>query len=102
MAYLQPHGRFAIDPGLATMQYAWSKQKMILHEDVFEHIHLDADSAREIAAIIEAQETIELKTVGIDIGSSTSHLLFAKVLLAREAQDLSSRYVPVQRQVVWK
>src|SRR5262249_2550541 len=39
---------------------------------------------------------------GIDIGSSTSHLLFAKVLLQRQSQGLSSRFIAVHRQVVWR
>ena len=51
-----------------------------MHEADFFHEHAeltDADRA-EIARYIWSQETVELKTVGIDIGSSTSHLLFAK------------------------
>ena len=48
------------------------------------------------------QENVELSTIGIDIGSSTSHLLFAKVLLQRQTQGLSSRFVVVHRQVVWR
>ena len=41
-------------------------------------------------------------TVGIDIGSSTSHLLFAKVALQRQSQGLSSRFVVVGREIVWR
>src|SRR5262249_16858358 len=43
-----------------------------------------------------------LKTVGIDIGSSTSHLLFAKVVLQRQTQGLSSRFTVIDRQIVWR
>ena len=56
----------------------------------------------EIAQHIWNQENVELTTIGIDIGSSTSHLLFAKVLLQRQTQGLSSRFVVVHRQVVWR
>ena len=45
---------------------------------------------------------IEFKTVGIDIGSSTSHLLFAKVALQRQSQGLSSRFVVIGREIVWR
>src|SRR5208337_3361370 len=38
----------------------------------------------------------------IDIGSSTSHLLFAKVVLQRQLQGLSSRFVVVGRDIVWR
>jgi ethanolamine utilization protein EutA len=75
-----------------------------MHETEFLHEHLEpaTDEERaELARFIWAQEHVELKTVGIDIGSSTSHLLFAKVLLQRQSQGLSSRFVVVDRQVVW-
>lgn len=47
-------------------------------------------------------ENVELTTVGIDIGSSTSHLMFARVHLQRLAQGLSSRFVVVDRKVLWR
>lgn len=74
----------------------------MLHEDIFDHAHFDPEAAAALDRYIESQEHLELKTVGIDIGSSTSHLLFAKIILEREAQDLSSRYVIVRRDIVWR
>ncbi|HEX7298319.1 MAG TPA: ethanolamine ammonia-lyase reactivating factor EutA [Solirubrobacteraceae bacterium] len=47
-------------------------------------------------------ENVELVTVGIDVGSSTSHLMFARVHLQRLAQALSSRFVVVERTVLWR
>lgn len=47
-------------------------------------------------------ENVELTTVGLDIGSSTSHLMFARVHLQRLAQGLSSRFVIVDREVLWR
>ena len=67
-----------------------------------EHAELTEADRAEIARYIWSQETIELKTVGIDIGSSTSHLLFAKVTLQRRAQELSSRFVVIEREIVWR
>jgi ethanolamine utilization protein EutA len=75
-----------------------------MHDTDFLHEHgelSDADRA-EIARYIWSQETVELKTVGIDIGSSTSHLLFAKVVLQRQSQGLSSRFTVIDRQIVWR
>jgi ethanolamine utilization protein EutA len=75
-----------------------------MHDTDFLHEHSelsDADRA-DIARYIWSQETVELKTVGIDIGSSTSHLLFAKVVLQRQAQGLSSRFAVIGREVVWR
>ena len=75
-----------------------------MHDMEFDHEHgeLTAEEKAEIARYIWAQETVELKTVGIDIGSSTSHLLFAKVTLQRQTQGLSSRFTVIDRQVIWR
>ena len=74
-----------------------------MHETDFLHEHAMTDEERaELARAIWSQENIEFKTVGIDIGSSTSHLLFAKVALQRQSQGLSSRFVVIGREVVWR
>src|SRR5438132_6786764 len=75
-----------------------------MHDTDFLHEHSELSEAdrAEIALYIWSQETVELKTVGIDIGSSTSHLLFAKVILQRQAQGLSSRFIVVDRQIAWR
>jgi ethanolamine utilization protein EutA len=72
-----------------------------MHDD-YKHEHLSEADRREMAEYIWRQETVELNTVGIDIGSSTSHLLFAKVTLRRHAQGLSSRFTVTDREVVWR
>jgi ethanolamine utilization protein EutA len=74
-----------------------------MHESDFLHEHVETEAERAaIARTIWDQENIEFKTVGIDIGSSTSHLLFAKVALQRQSQGLSSRFVVVGREIVWR
>ena len=47
-------------------------------------------------------DNVELVTVGVDIGSSTSHLLLGRVHLQRQAQALSSRYQVVRREVLYR
>jgi ethanolamine utilization protein EutA len=47
-----------------------------------------------------ALDNVELTTVGVDVGSSTSHLLFARLHLRRLTQSLSSRFVVVKREVL--
>src|SRR5271169_1051685 len=74
-----------------------------MHETDFSHEHIE--TAAERAAIVRTiwdQDNVSFKTVGIDIGSSTSHLLFAKVALQRQSQGLSSRFVVVGREIVWR
>jgi ethanolamine utilization protein EutA len=74
-----------------------------MHEADFSHEHIETAAERAaIARTIWSQDNIALTTVGIDIGSSTSHLLFAKVLLQRQSQGLSSRFVATAREIVWR
>jgi ethanolamine utilization protein EutA len=47
-----------------------------------------------------ALDNVELTTVGVDVGSSTSHLLFARLHLQRPTRSLSSRFVVVKREVL--
>ena len=75
-----------------------------MHDVDFDHDHLSGltDEEREaLAQAILEQDTLELLTVGIDIGSSTSHLVFARVFLERDAHALSSRFTVVDRKVEW-
>ena len=67
-----------------------------------DHGHGDETALDATAQMIRAQETLRLLTVGIDIGSSTTHLLFARVLLRRLSHDLSSRFVVVDRRTLWR
>jgi ethanolamine utilization protein EutA len=74
-----------------------------MHETDFSHEHIETAGERAaVARAIWSEDNIAFTTVGIDIGSSTSHLLFAKVLLQRQSQGLSSRFVVVAREIVWR
>jgi ethanolamine utilization protein EutA len=72
-----------------------------MHDLEFEHLHVDpADAA--VNEVAWAADNVELTTVGIDIGSSTSHLMFARVHLQRLSAALSSRFVVVERKILWQ
>jgi ethanolamine utilization protein EutA len=71
---------------------------MIMHDLEFEHLHVEAGAERN--EIAWTADNVELTTVGIDIGSSTSHLMFARVHLQRLSSALSSRFVVVDRRVI--
>ena len=45
-------------------------------------------------------ERITLTSVGIDVGSSTSHLIFSRLTLRRQGIALSSRFVVVNREII--
>src|SRR5271155_2243781 len=83
---------------------AFSKRNSFLqmHESDFNHEHIETAAERAaIARTIWDQDNVAFTTVGIDIGSSTSHLLFAKVALQRQTQGLSSRFVVIGREILW-
>ncbi len=72
-----------------------------MHDLEFEHLHVDP-SEGPLNEVAWAADNVELTTVGIDIGSSTSHLMFARVHLQRLGTALSSRFVVVGRKLLWQ
>jgi ethanolamine utilization protein EutA len=71
-----------------------------MHDLEFDHLHVEPGD--EINEVAWSADNVELTTVGIDIGSSTSHLMFARVHLQRLTTALSSRFVVVGRRVLWQ
>ena len=61
-----------------------------MHDDIYDHDHPDNFIIKEdeIVTDIEGLEMFSLKSVGIDIGSSTSHLIFSLITLRREGASL--------------
>src|SRR5262245_37268684 len=51
---------------------------------------------------IEGLEMFTLKSVGIDIGSSTSHMVFSRLTLRRQGASLSGRFKVTDRQVLFR
>src|SRR5262245_9025166 len=72
-----------------------------MHDLEFEHLHVSPEDAA-VNEVAWAADNVELTTVGIDIGSSTSHLMFAHVHLQRLGTALSSRFVVVNRRIIWQ
>src|SRR3984893_9202041 len=72
-----------------------------MHDLEFEHLHVSPDDVA-VNEVAWAADNVELTTVGIDIGSSTSHLMFARVHLQRLSAALSSRFVVVDRKILWQ
>lgn len=68
------------------------------------HHHSDHDNPdySELDDLLYQLDNVELTTIGVDVGSSTFHLLFSKVHLQREAQRLSSKFEVVEREVLWR
>lgn len=73
-----------------------------MHDLDFDHGHETPEELTAIADTIHAVDNVDLTTVGVDIGSSTSHLIFSKVRLQRLATALSSRFVVTGRDEIYR
>jgi ethanolamine utilization protein EutA len=58
------------------------------------------DEVEQEGEDVEGLEMFTLRSVGIDIGSSTSHLIFSQIVLRREGAGLSARFTVTDRTVL--
>ncbi len=72
-----------------------------VHDDIVPHSHLTEAEKEALADVMWRLDNVEFTTVGIDVGSSTSHLMFSRVHLRRRKNHLSSRYVVIKREILW-
>jgi len=73
-----------------------------MHDIGFDHLHPPAEDQAALSAAIASRDIVDLTTIGIDVGSSTSHLMFSRMRMQRLAEALSSRFVVVGREVLWR
>ncbi len=69
-----------------------------MHDAEFSHDH---EEVYREAVDIEGIEKLTLTSVGIDIGSSTTHLLFSRLTLRREGAIHSGQFKVADREVLW-
>lgn len=99
------HGQGTRDQGLGTRDQTLETPSSVTIDELhFPDHHGDEDvgedSAEALGELLWKFDNVELVTVGVDIGSSTSHLLFARLHLQRLTQSLSSRFAVVRREVL--
>ncbi len=72
------------------------------HDGAFDHDHDDfeADGPLEENPLW-VQDNVALTSVGIDIGSSGTQVIFSRIHLRRLAEDLTSRYFVVKRETLF-
>lgn len=73
-----------------------------MHDIAFSHVHMSPEEREQLSEVIWNADNVQLTTVGVDIGSSTSHLMFARVHMQRLSTALSSRFVVVNREILWR
>ena len=65
-------------------------------------MELAPEDSEAVDEAVWAADNVQLTTVGIDVGSSTSHVMFSRIHLQRLVQNLSSRFVVVERELLWE
>lgn len=78
-----------------------------MHDDPFEHGHYGAEDEVVFGSIADDgfpinPDWLRLTSVGIDIGSSTSHLMFSKLVMRRRSTEMSSEFEVVYREVKYR
>ena len=72
-----------------------------MHDEDDDHSHFEfADT--DVVEDIEGIERFTLHSVGIDIGSSTTHAIFSRLILRREGAGLSAKFVVTNRDVLYR
>src|ERR1051325_629134 len=82
-------------PGMENLE----SEKLYLHEGHDDDFDDDGTPMDEDHPMWRS-ERITLNSVGIDVGSSTSHLIFSRLTLRRQGIALSSRFVVVNREII--
>jgi ethanolamine utilization protein EutA len=65
-------------------------------------VHDDHDHVDEDDHALRRQDTVVLTSVGIDIGSSGTQVVFSRLHLRRLGEDLTSRFVVVHRETTYR
>ena len=78
-----------------------------MHDDPFEHGHYGYNDEAVFGPAADDgfpnnPDWLRLMSVGVDIGSSTSHLMFSKLVMRRRSDEMSSEFDVVHREVVYR
>ena len=73
-----------------------------MHDFEVEHTHYDEPVTAEESAENWSPELVVLTSIGVDIGSSTSHLILSRLGLRRAGKSLASRFVVTAREITYR
>src|SRR6202046_1890977 len=85
--------------------HLYGRDVVHIHADDSDHDHdhdFDADDGPLEDNPLWRQDNVTLMTVGVDIGSSGTQVIFSRVHLRRLAEDLTSRYYVVSRETLFQ
>ena len=92
-------------PGHTLADHLYGRDVVHVHADDSDHDHdhdFDDDDGPLEDNPLWRQDNVTLTTVGIDIGSSGTQVIFSRVHLRRLAEDLTSRYYVVARETLFQ
>src|ERR1700752_1248609 len=89
--------------GHTVADHLYGQDLMHEHDDESDHDHdwID-DNERLEENPLWIQDHVTLNTVGIDIGSAGTQIIFSRINLRRLGEDLSSRYYVVSRETLFQ
>src|SRR3954465_5965444 len=89
--------------GHTVSDHLYGQDLMHEHEGDSDHDHdwIDADERLEDNPLW-IQDHVTLNTVGIDIGSAGTQVIFSRINMRRLGEDLSSRYYVVSRETLYQ
>ena len=70
------------------------------HEHLADGLILFKEIGRAAYSTVSSRELTQVTSVGIDVGSATTHLVFSRLALRRQQVDLASRYQVVHRETL--
>jgi ethanolamine utilization protein EutA len=93
--------------GHTLADHLYGRDVVHVHSDDSDHDHdhdhdFDDDDGRPEDSPLWRQDNVALTTVGIDIGSSGTQVIFSRVHLRRLAEDLTSRYYVIARETLFQ
>lgn len=71
------------------------------HEHEHDHDHEHEHTGAESDHVLWTRDRLRYTSVGIDIGSATTQVVFTDIEMRRLGRELSSRYVPVMQTVLY-
>ncbi|HEX4408137.1 MAG TPA: ethanolamine ammonia-lyase reactivating factor EutA [Xanthobacteraceae bacterium] len=92
-------------PSHTLTDHLYGQDVVHVHADDSDHDHdhdIEADDGPIEDNPLWRQDNVALTTVGIDIGSSGTQVIFSRVHLRRLAEDLTSRYYVVARETLFQ
>ena len=90
---------------LCPLRRSSAERNPLTHDHEYEHVHYDEHGnavVEEHKHSLFKADRLVLKSVGIDIGSTTSHLVFSSLELRRQGAALSSRFQVADRSVDYR